>query len=302
MTRPMIGFIGIGLMGTAMTLRLLERGYSVTVWNREPERLDLVVPHGATPAESPAQLAQACDMILICVLDGAAVTECVFGEAGLVRSTGTRSRLVVDLSTIDPAVTRALAARAKDDHAVAWVDAPVSGGPAAARDGSLTIMAGGDLEAFEEARPVLACLAANLTHMGPVGAGQTAKVLNQAIVGAGFVLMTEVALLAEVAGISADRLPACLAGGFADSVLLQKLYPRILKRAFEPPIGYARQLSKDLQAVDAFARENGCNLPLVRTAVARYAEYVERGGAMADSASVVRLYEAEMKNEKGRAP
>lgn len=295
MTRPAIGFIGIGLMGEAMTLRLLEQGYEVTVWNREPERLELVLPHGAVAAQSPAHVAQRCDIVLMCVLDGPAVTECVFGKAGVVRADGCRARLVVDLSTIAPALTRALAKQAADEHGLAWVDAPVSGGPAAAREGTLTIMAGGDAQAVEHAGPVLACLAANLTHMGSTGAGQTAKVLNQAIVGASFVLMTEVALLAEASGISADRLPACLAGGFADSVLLQKLYPRILARAFDPPIGYARQLSKDMQAVDAFAREHGCDLPLVRSAATRYAEYVEQGGAMADSASIVRLYEAEKK-------
>ena len=95
----------------------------------------------------------------------------------------------------------------------------------------------------------------------------------------------------HASGIDAAKLPACLAGGFADSVLLQKLYPRIHARAFDPPIGYARQLSKDLQAVHAFAQTSGCDLPLVQEAATRYAAYVEKGGAMADSASIIVLYE-----------
>jgi 3-hydroxyisobutyrate dehydrogenase len=152
-------------------------------------------------------------------------------------------------------------------------------------------MTGGTTEDMARAAPVLDCLGSNVTHMGPLGAGQTAKVLNQAIVGVGFVLMSEVAMLAEASGINAAKLPACLAGGFADSVLLQKLYPRIHARAFDPPIGYARQLSKDLQAVHAFAQTSGCDLPLVQEAAAQYAAYVEKGGAMADSASIIVLYE-----------
>ena len=291
MSSPRIGFIGIGLMGEAMTRRLLDRGHTVTVWNREPERLQLVVPHGAVAASSPAEVMAASDIVLLCVLDNKAVEHCILGEFGVATAPNITGRLLVDLSTIDPASTRDLAARTVSQAGLCWLDAPVSGGPAAARHGSLTIMTGGTVEDMARAAPILACLGSNVTHMGPLGAGQTAKVLNQAIVGVGFVLMSEVALLAQASGIDAAKLPACLAGGFADSVLLQKLYPRIHDRAFEPPIGYARQLSKDLQAVHAFAQTSGCDLPLVREAAARYAAYVEEGGAMADSASIILLYE-----------
>jgi 3-hydroxyisobutyrate dehydrogenase len=153
-------------------------------------------------------------------------------------------------------------------------------------------MAGGDPAAFERARPVLAELGANVTHMGPVGAGQTTKIINQAIVGVGYVLMTEAALLAESAGIDAARLPECLAGGFADSALLQKLYPRIERRDFDPPQAYARQLLKDVKAVATFAREVGCDLPLLETARDRFAQYVDTGHALSDPASLICLYEA----------
>jgi 3-hydroxyisobutyrate dehydrogenase len=290
---PRIGFIGIGLMGEAMTRRLLDRGFAVTVWNLEPERLDLVVPFGATAAASPADVIAASDVVLLCVLDGKAVEACVFGPSGVASAAaGSQGKLLIDLSTIDPALTRSLAARAAAEAGLDWVDAPVSGGPAAARDGSLAIMAGGSPRALEIALPILDALGANVTPMGPVGAGQTTKLINQAIVGAGFALMTEAALLAEAAGIDAALLPACLAGGFADSALLRKVYPRIHARAFDPPIGYARQLSKDMQAVSAFARDNGCDLPVVRAATERYAAYVEAGGALADSASLIRLYES----------
>lgn len=281
-----IGFIGIGLMGEAMVLRLLDQGHAVTVWNREPERLETVLPFGAVAAASPAEVATASDVVLLCVLDAQAVEDCVFGPRGVAQAVGA-SRLLVDLSTIPPADTRALAGRAPG---LCWVDAPVSGGPTAAREGGLAIMVGGADADVGRALPLLRSLGHNVTHMGPVGAGQTAKVLNQAIVGAGFALMSEVVLLAEAAGIDAARLPACLAGGLADSVLLQKIYPRIHARAFDPPIGYARQLSKDLQMVRSFAHAHGCALPLVEEAAGRYAAYVAAGGAMADSTSLIAMY------------
>src|SRR5919202_4490328 len=122
-----------------------------------------------------------------------------------------------------------------------WVDAPVSGGPQAAREGSLTVMAGGEAADVEAVRPLMQDLAANFTHMGPVGAGQTTKIVNQLIVGAGYVLMAEALSLAEAAGIDAASLPQCLAGGHADSSLLRRLYPQMEARAFEPPASYARQ-------------------------------------------------------------
>ena len=292
MQRPRLGFIGIGIMGEAMTRRLLDREWQVTAWNLERERLDLVTPHGAVAAASPAAVINASEIVLMCVLDGEAVRNCVFGPAGLATSPEARGKLVIDLSTIDPDATRDMAARAFANAGFDWIDCPVSGGPAAAREGALTIMAGGEAAAFERGGRVLAELGTNVTRMGPVGAGQTAKLVNQAIVGVGYVLMTEAAVLAEAAGIDAARLPECLAGGFADSALLRKLYPRIQRRDFEPPQAYARQLLKDMKAVGEFARAVGCDLPLVVQARDRFAQYVDSGHALSDPASLVRLYES----------
>jgi 3-hydroxyisobutyrate dehydrogenase len=299
MSLPDIGFIGTGLMGEAMTLRLRDLGYPVYVWNREPERLGAVLAAGATPLASPAQVARQCDVVLMCVLDDAAVDFCTRGPQGIAQAEEGEGKLVIDFSTISPRTTRELAVQVRQHAGMGWLDAPVSGGPQAARDGQLTIMAGGSVEDFERARPVLEVLGSQVTLMGPVGAGQTTKIINQAIVGAGFVLMSEAALLAEASGIDAAQLPACLKGGFADSVLLQKVYPRIHERQFDPPIGYARQLSKDMDAVQAFAREADCDLPMVREAARLFARYVEGGAAMADSASIIRLYEMGQAGRQG---
>ncbi len=285
-----LGFIGIGLMGEAMTLRLLERGWPVAVWNLTPDRYLRVVPAGAARMETPAAVAAACEILLMCVLDAAAVRNCVFGEHGLASAPRSR-KLVIDLSTINPEVARDTAATLAAANGMRWIDAPVSGGPAAARDGTMTVMAGGEAADIAQIAPIMADLAANFTHVGPVGAGQTAKILNQAIVGTGYVLMAEALALAEAAGIDAAKLPQCLAGGHADSNLLRKIYPQMAARDFDPPRAYARQLLKDMKNVTAFARAAGCALPVIEQATGQYARYVEQGNEMADAASVARLYQ-----------
>jgi 3-hydroxyisobutyrate dehydrogenase len=288
--RPRLGFIGIGLMGEGMTRRLLDQGWTVTVWNQEPDRLDRVVPYGAVAAKNPASVADNSDIVLMCVLHTEAVHRCIFEKDGVAASER-RPRLVVDLSTADPAVTRQMASRLRSETGTGWVDAPVSGGPSAARQGTMTVMAGGEVADIEAIRPIMNDLAANFTVMGPVGAGQTTKIINQAIVGVGYVLMAETVRLAEAAGIDAEHLPQCLAGGAADSVLLQTIYQQMKSRNFTPPKAYARQLLKDLKSVVEFERQLGLSLPVVETAFERYETYVNQGNEMQDSASVVRLYE-----------
>ncbi|MGJ7542980.1 NAD(P)-dependent oxidoreductase [Variovorax sp. LT1R16] len=298
-SRPRVGFIGLGLLGSAMAHRLLAQGWALTVWNLESDRVAPLVAAGAVAAPNPAGVAAASDIVLLCVLDGPAVQACVFGngngsaDGGIASAGPAAGKLLLDHSTITPDATRAMAARLAAETGMGWVDAPVSGGPMQARDGTLTLMTGGSEADIARARPVFADLAANCTRMGPVGAGQAAKTINQAIVGTGYVLMAEALVLAEAAGIAAADLPRCLAGGLADSGLLQKIYPQMQARDFAQPRGYARQLLKDMRAVQALSSQLQLDLPLVAAATARYAAYVGRGNETADSASVVRLYDEE---------
>jgi len=290
MTRkPALGFIGIGIMGEAMALRLLEQGFAVTAWNLTPDRYAKIVPAGARRAESPAAVAAASDIVLMCVLDAPAVENCCFGENGLATAQGA-GKIVVDHSTINPDATRDIAARLRQRNGLRWVDAPVSGGSPAARDGTLTIMAGGGAADIAAIAPVMSALAGHFTHIGALGAGQTAKILNQVIVGTGYVLMAETLALAEAAGLDAAKLPDCLAGGFADSNLLRKLYPQMCARDFDPPRAYARQLLKDMKNVKGFAGGLDLDLPLVERAVARFAEFVAAGNEMKDPASIASFY------------
>ena len=290
LNRPRIGFIGIGIMGEAMVRRLLDLGFPVKVWNLEPERLQTVLPYGAIPASSPADVAASSDIVMLCVLHMQAVERCIFGEDGVAAAKPAPS-LVIDFSTADPEGTRQVAVKLKQATGAGWIDAPVSGGPQLARNGQMTVMAGGSEEDFAKAKPIIEQMAGNLTLMGPVGAGQTTKILNQAIVGTGYVVMAEALMLAEAAGIDAARLPQCLAGGHADSSLLQRLYPQMQQRAFEPPASYARQLLKDLKAVSAFAQGLGLDLKVIEQGVQRYKDYVALGHEMSDSAAIVKLYE-----------
>ncbi|HHY48559.1 MAG TPA: NAD(P)-dependent oxidoreductase, partial [Alphaproteobacteria bacterium] len=157
-------------------------------------------------------------------------------------------------------------------------------------NGELTLMAGGDAALYEKLRPILADLAGNMTLMGPLGAGQMTKVINQAIVGANYVLMGEVLAMAEAAGIDASRLAACLKGGMADSTVLQRIFTQMQARDFDPPRSYARQLNKDLHAVGDVAQRLNLDLPVIKTAIEQYDRYTTAGNEMEDGASVSRLY------------
>ena len=197
----------------------------------------------------------------------------------------------IDLSTTSVETTLQVAGRLGAD----WLDCPISGGPQAAEEGTLTLMAGGAPALFERVRPILDDIGANVTLMGPSGAGQTTKVVNQAIVGVNYVLMAEVLAMVRTAGIDGTRLAACLRGGAADSVILQRILPQMLARDFGDPRGRVKQLNKDLQAVADFNRRRGLDLPVVSTAIARYNAHADAGYGEADSASVALLYDADGK-------
>ena len=168
--KPALGFIGLGVMGTPMTGRLIEAGYGVSVWNRSSQKTKQLIERGATVAASPADLAQTSDIVMLCVTDTAAVVEVALGTNGL--QDGARSgTTIVDFSSIDPVETRRIAAALGEACGSSWIDAPVSGGVPAAEQGSLVVMAGGNAADIDRVRPVVNHLAQRLTHMGPSGAG-----------------------------------------------------------------------------------------------------------------------------------
>ena len=280
-----VGFIGLGIMGAPMVRRLRAQGWDVTAWNLEPERFDQVKASGAQWADTPAAVRAASDVVMLCILGDAAIESVCLGPNGLNSSQG--AGILVDFSTTSVETTR----RVAGTLGMAWLDAPMSGGPQAAEEGSLTIMAGGDAALYERLTPILSDLSGNATLMGPLGAGQMTKVINQAIVGTNYVLMAEVLAMAEAAGIDAGRLAACLKGGMADSTVLQRIFTQMQARDFDPPRSYARQLNKDLHMVEKVVKELGLELPVLAAGIAQYDRYTTAGNEMEDGASVSRLYE-----------
>lgn len=277
--RPRLGFIGLGLMGKPMTLRLLAAGYAVAVWNRSRDKMLPLVEKGAQAEASPAGVARAADIVLMCVTDQDAAQAVLFGPDGIA-SGGAPGKLVVDFSSIAPASARAFAERLERECGMGLVDAPVSGGTVGAEQGTLAIMAGGRPEHVERARPVIAHLAQRFTRMGDAGAGQVTKLCNQVIVGCLFPVIAEAVRLAEAAGVDATMLPVALKGGFADSLPLQVFGPRMAARQFRPPLGAAAIMLKDLENAAEVAKQNSVPLPMARTAAELYRllEAQGRGG------------------------
>ncbi len=282
-----VGYIGVGLMGRPMVLRLLQAGVPVTVWARTPAKVADVVSAGADLAASPAALARACDTVITCVSDTAAVEAVVFGADGI-SAGGAAGKVLVDMSTIHPARSREFAQRLRTETGMGWIDAPVSGGPPGAAAGTLAVMAGGDPADFERVQPVVAHLAGAFTLMGPAGAGQTTKMVNQVIVGGCKSVIAEAVQLAMNAGIDALRLPEAFAGGRADSSLLRQCLPKMVSGDFSPT-GHIRTMMKDLDMVMELARATGTPMPLTALSTEIHRMMVAHGHANADTTSVIAL-------------
>lgn len=282
-----LGYVGVGLMGLPMTRHLIARGHSVLAYDIVPGKAG---DSGATVAGSPAGVCAGVDAVLLNLPTNEAVEEAVFGKDGVARALKP-PQLVVDFSTVKVDNGKRFASLLKEKTSCAWVDAPVSGGPPAAANGSLTVMAGGDQADIERLAPLWRDVAARFTHMGPVGAGLAAKMINQLIVGCGNAVLAEACLLAEAAGIDAGAIPACLAGGHADSTLLQQIYPRMAGRDFAPR-GYARQMLKDLEMVNELAAKLHAPLPMMGEALTLYRLLVHRGHSEVDTSGIFKLYES----------
>lgn len=293
-TTPLrIGFIGTGLIGTPMVRRLLECGLSVSVWNRTIEKATPLVQFGATLAGSPRALAEACDMVCLCLTNTAAVHDVVFGEQGI-DAVLRRGQLLIDLSSIAPDSTRDMAERLARQCGAHWIDAPVSGGLPLARAGRLIVFAGGRAADIARATPVFDALSQRVTHMGGHGAGQLAKSCNQMIVACNLVAIAEMLAFASKSGIDATRLPGALAGGFADSLPLQIFGPRMAAGVDTPRIGGLGTFRKDIDQVVRLAGDCGAYAPMAMRAaeVMREASRDERIGADPDVSRIIRLFVA----------
>lgn len=246
-------------MGGAIGQRLLAKGHALSVFDPDPAAMARLTDLGATPTSSAAEAGAGASFIVTSLNSAGIVEQAVFGpEGGAERATpGTR---IIDMSSIDPPSTVALARRAQD-MGLGWVDAPLSGGAPKALTGDLTVMAGGTATDIDAVSPVMASLCARFTHMGPSGAGQTTKLINQILCGIGFMAVAEITKLAENAGVDPLKIPQALQGGRADSALLQEYLPRMAVRD-ATPTGRIDNMVKDLNGAQDLARATGTAMPL----------------------------------------
>ncbi len=253
-----IGFIGLGIMGQGMARNLLKAEWPLTVWNRTASKMEALAAEGAQTGSSPADVAARSDVILICVSDTPDVEAVVLGQQGLIEGARPGS-LVVDCSTISPDATRKLG-QALAERGVAMLDAPISGGSEGAAKGTLSIMVGGEAKNFERALPVLQAVGKKITHVGPSGAGQTVKLVNQILVVGNALAMSEALLFAQAGGVDLEKALEAVTAGAAGSWMLSNRGPQILHRDWRP--GFTIDLQqKDLRLVLEAADRMGVPVP-----------------------------------------
>jgi len=277
-----VGFLGIGLMGLPMARNLLQAGHRVSVWNRSLEKAEPLRAEGAAICETPRAVAAASEVLFTMLSDGKAVAE-VLKEHGAAAALG-RGNLVIDTSSIAPAEARENAALLAK-YGVGQLDAPVSGGPSGAEQGSLAIMVGGTVPDFTRALPLLQVLG-RPTHVGPAGAGQLAKLANQIIVGLALGAVAEGLLLASAGGADPAAVRSAMKGGLADSLVLQIHGERMLERRFLPG-GPAAMHLKDLNNVMNEAEALGLELPIARLVRDLFAKLVADGPPGVDHSGIL---------------
>lgn len=290
-----IAFLGTGLMGAPMVLRLLAAGLPVTAWNRDASKSAPLAESGARLASNPAEAVQGADVVFTMLSDGIAVEDVLFTQG--VATALKKGAVVIDTSSIAPPIAR--------DHArrlttlgVAHVDAPVSGGVVGAEAGTLAIMAGGDPETVESLADVLAPLG-RVTHVGPSGAGQICKLANQQIVAITIGAIAEAMMLVEAGGASREKFRQAIRGGFAESRILELHGQRMVDRRFEPG-GPSRLQLKDLNAVVAMAETYSLDLPLTADVREAFDSFVADGNGDLDHSALL-IYLEKINHRTGAA-
>lgn len=282
-----IGFIGLGIMGKPMAVRLVRAGFPIVVHNRSPQAVEELAGEGAETASSPREIAERADVVVTMLPDSPDVEAVVLGDDGVIA--GVREgMLLVDMSTIAPATARQVHA-ALAERGVEAVDAPVSGGEPAAVDGQLSIMAGGSEGAVKRAEPIFGELGKVTTHIGGPGAGQVAKAANQVVVALTIQAVAEALTLASKAGVDPACVREALLGGFAQSKILEAHGEKMLEDRFEP--GFRIELHrKDVGIALETARDLGVALPATAQVAELFNALIAQGSGSLDHSALVTLY------------
>jgi len=269
-----VGFIGLGIMGQGMARNLLKAGFDLTVWNRTASKAQAMGDEGAKVAASPAALAGECDVIVVCVSDTPDVEAVLFGEHGVFDGVQSGA-LIVDCSTISPIKTQEFAAKLAE-KGVHMLDAPISGGSEGAARGTLAIMVGGEAEQFERAMPYLQAMGKTITHVGPNGAGQMVKLVNQILVANSMLALGEAFLFAQAGGLDLEKTLKAVEGGAAGSWTLSNRGPQVIERDWRP--GFMIDLQqKDIRLILEAADELGVPVFGSSTAFHLYRSLQNRG-------------------------
>lgn len=281
-----VGLIGLGLMGAGFAKRSLATGCKVVGYDLDAARRGEAAALGVEIVASPAEVARRSSRILVTVTTTKAVSDVVTGPDGILSAAPIADGIVIDFSTTEISVTRKLG-EALAEKGIAFIDAPVSGGPGAAEAGTLAIMAGGTVQAVEAVRPLIERFGL-FTHMGEIGAGQATKLVNQALCLTNYCIVAEGLRLAEAYGVDASKIPAALAPGLGNSAVLQAMMPRMIAEDFAPR-GYARQVLKDLELLMEAGREHHLAMPMVAQATMLYRMLVAQGHSELDAAAVLKV-------------
>lgn len=283
-----VGFVGLGTMGREMAFNLLKAGFAVRAFDVRAEAVAELSTHGAVAAATLAEATRDADVVISMLPDTPQVEEIVYGDGGLL-SAPPRGRLVVDMSTISPVAVRRMYA----DLAavgVAFLDAPVSGGPVGAKNAALSIMAGGDPEAFGRAEPYFRAMGTTITHVGEAGAGQTVKLCNQLVCGINLQAICEALALGRASGVDLDQLRKVLLGGSAASWMLDKLGPAMI--AGDASAGFRIDLMlKDLRLVQEQALSLSVPLPGTALVTSQYVEARAHGEGTNGNQALFRVYD-----------
>jgi 2-hydroxy-3-oxopropionate reductase len=283
-----IGFLGLGVMGGPMARNLLAAGHDVIAWNRSPAPLAELVEAGARAGDGPAAVAAEADVVISIVSDDAALRQVLGGPEGAIAA-ARRGSLVIDMSTVSPALARELAAEAAG-RGVGFLDAPVSGGDVGARDGTLSIMVGGEATEVERARPVFEVLGSRVTHVGAAGAGQVAKACNQVLVAVIFAGLAEALVLGSKLGVDPARVLDAVGGGMAGNRIMEVRRDNFLEHDFAP--GFKVDLHhKDLEIALGASGEVDAPLPLTAEVQQMFRQLRAAGHGGEDDSALLRVAE-----------
>ncbi len=283
-----VGYIGLGLMGKSIARNILKAGFPVVVHNRSRAAVDELIAEGATSASSPAEAAQQADVVFTNLPDSPDVEKVALGEKGIVA--GAKAGLIfVDNSTIKPASARMIAGKLKEKGVLA-LDAPVSGGDIGAKNGTLTIMVGGETEALEKVMPIFRAMGKSVTHVGEAGAGQVAKAANQIMVAAQMVAMGELLVFSKKAGVDPRKVVDAIKGGAAQCWSLDVKPPRLFEGNRNPGFKAYMQL-KDMGIVLETAKEYGIPISATEENTKFFQQMIEQDMGELDNSAVVGVIE-----------